>query len=146
MALRVNDWTGHHMHAVDQLEPDRIDRTYTPGRVRWMLENYHALLSPHIDVPEEEREIGRGHTTKHTQWWQSQVDRKADLDAAIEWLAEQGNNRARLLLIVLYTDTPGRTKWNEAAAAIAVSERQAYRIERQAVQDICWYLGGLRDV
>lgn len=126
----------------------QIDQAYTVARVRWMLENYHALLSRKPMDPE--KDVKPGATSRHTQWWTSQAfwrkaDRKADLDKAIDWLAEQGDYRARLLLIVMYTETPRRTKWDEAAGMIAVSERQAYRIEEKAVDQIAWYLGGKLD-
>ena len=134
---------------MDPAESPQVDRAYTVARIEWMLENYHALLGKKPKRPEDE-DVKPGATSRHTQWWNAQaqwrqVDRKADLEAALQW-ATQEDYRKRVIVQYRWLNTPEHLmNWDEIAAMLALSRMHVWRLHRQIVADVAWWLGGVSD-
>ena len=139
-------WIGGIVGHAESFEP-HIDRTYTIARIEWMLENYHALLSR---KPLREDDVRPGATTVHSAWWSSQaywrkVDRKADLDAAIDRLRGI-DGRMYLIMELRYRAEPqDRLQWDDIADSLGISRMHVWRLYRRAVHEVAWWLGGVSD-
>lgn len=126
----------------------QIDRAYTISRVTWMLDNYHALLTR--KPPDPQRDVVDGVVSIQSQWWNAQVfwrkvDRKSDLDTAIDRLRSI-DGRMYLIMELRYRAEPRDSmQWEEIAASLGIGRTTVWRLANRATREIALYLGGVRD-
>jgi DNA-directed RNA polymerase specialized sigma subunit len=133
---------------MEQQEP-KLDRAYTISRIEFMLENYHALLCRKPMSIEDKAQMSSV-VTSDSQWWNAQaywrrVDRKADLDSAIDHLQKVDGRMYLIVVLRFRSDPHERLTWENVGDSLATSRSQVGRLYIRALTTMAWYLGGVRD-
>jgi hypothetical protein len=132
------------MEPITDIEFERLQTWYRPSRVKRMLEEYRALLYPHI--PEREDERGMPHyRSSHDPPVCARVHGKADIDRALIWLQYvqrdlDGAETVHLYYLTLRRDGQVHTQ-EDVARILGCTERTVRNRLNRAIQDMSWYLG-----